>query len=274
MTSNKSITANFTSLQSPSGLVSNISATSGRSYVLSELVVGTALYTDRTHQVTAVPTFLNRAPFIRTPNDDKANTSTSLLSFKLSQEAIVYVAYDPRATALPAWLSGWQKLTDRLGINDPGISYLQFYSKTYPAGTVTLGGNRASPGAGALSNYVVVVKAVSATSTTALRLSQAESVVDKRENEGQGLKLQVFPNPAHTDKNINVKVENFAHQEKVTITLHDVIGRIMATKTLITDDTGAGNTEIAINPISANLNLIIIKAQAPSGNIQKKVLVE
>jgi hypothetical protein len=97
-------------------------------------------------------------PFIKTPNDDKAVTSSTALSFKLSQSATVYVGYDPLATTLPAWLSNWQKLTDKVGINDPRISYLTLYSKPFPAGTVSLGGNLASPAAGSKNSYIVIVK--------------------------------------------------------------------------------------------------------------------
>ncbi|MEP6595153.1 MAG: choice-of-anchor D domain-containing protein [Ginsengibacter sp.] len=144
------------SAYSQTGLISNTTATSGRSYVAGQLVVGTAVYSDRTYQATSVPVSLNNAPFIKTPNDDKSSTATSLLSFNLCQSATVYVAYDPRAASLPSWLSTWQKLTTQVGINDPKISYLVLYSKNYPAGKVTLGGNLASPAAGALNMYLVI----------------------------------------------------------------------------------------------------------------------
>ncbi|GAA4440123.1 hypothetical protein GCM10023188_37000 [Pontibacter saemangeumensis] len=143
-------------------LVSNITASSGRSYVLGNLAVGVTHYTDRTYEVTSVPASLAGASMVRTANDDKRNTSSSLLSFTLSQQATVYVAYDPRATALPSWLSGWQKLTDRVGVNDSKISYMDLYSKSFPAGAVSLGGNMQSPAAGAENNYFMVAKAAQA----------------------------------------------------------------------------------------------------------------
>ncbi|WP_345161065.1 InlB B-repeat-containing protein [Pontibacter saemangeumensis] len=157
MNSNKTITANFTPVQT-SGLVSNLAATTGRSYILADLVVGALHYTDRTYKITSVPASLDKAKLIRTANDDKRNTSSSLLSFTLSQQATVYIAYDPRATSLPSWLSGWQKLADRVGVNDSKISYMQLYSKSFPAGTVSLGGNMQSPAAGAENNYFVAVQ--------------------------------------------------------------------------------------------------------------------
>lgn len=144
-------------------LISNISATSGRSYALGKLIKSTAFYTDRTYQTTSVPTILNNAPFIKTANDDKADKSTSLLSFTLSEKATVYVAYDPRETKLPSWLSSWQKSSSQIGINDPKISNMILFSKSFAAGKVTLGGNLASPAAGALNMYFVIAVASSTT---------------------------------------------------------------------------------------------------------------
>ncbi|WP_162054270.1 InlB B-repeat-containing protein [Pontibacter pamirensis] len=141
------------------GLVSSVTASSSLNYILADLAVGVNHYTDRTYQVTSLPSSLAGTSLIRTANDDKKSTSTNLLSFNLSQNATVYVAYDPRASALPSWLSGWQKLTDRVGVDDAKIGYMELYSKTFPAGTVTLGGNLQSPAAGAQNNYFVIAKA-------------------------------------------------------------------------------------------------------------------
>ncbi|WP_187262777.1 malectin domain-containing carbohydrate-binding protein [Pontibacter beigongshangensis] len=166
MNSSKTIIANFAPTQSSTSLITNITSTTGRSYTQATLVAGANLYTDRTYQLTGVPASLNGEVFIQTPNDDKKITSTSVISFSLSQNATVYVGYDPRATAIPTWLSSWQKLSDKLNINDPGTSTLDLYSKSYPAGTVTLGGNLASPAAGTQTNYVVAVKQATTTSNS------------------------------------------------------------------------------------------------------------
>ena len=120
--------------------------------------MGVRPYTDRTYQVTSVPASLAGASLIQTANDDKRYTGATLLTFTLSQSATIYIAYDPRATALPAWLSGWQKLSDRVGVNDSKISYMNLYSKTFAAGQVSLGGNLQSPAAGAQTNYFVAAK--------------------------------------------------------------------------------------------------------------------
>ncbi|RAU82422.1 PKD domain-containing protein [Pontibacter arcticus] len=139
-------------------LIKNVTATTSSPYALSKLTVGTLTYTDRTSKVTSVPDQYKDADFIRTPNADKFNTSTSLLKFELTQPATVYIAYDPRATVLPAWLSTWQKTSDRIGIEDSKISYLEVYRKAFDAGQVQIGANLASPGKGPQTNYMVLAK--------------------------------------------------------------------------------------------------------------------
>ncbi len=155
MNSNKTVTATFGLISST---LTNLSVNSSRSYVLDKLAVGVLHYTDRSYTVTSVPAYLNNEVMIRTPNDDKTNTLSSLITFQLNRPATVYIAYDPRATSLPGWLSTYQKLTNNIGVTDGSISSLQLYSKQFPAGVLTLGGNLASPASGAMTGYFVVIK--------------------------------------------------------------------------------------------------------------------
>jgi hypothetical protein len=136
-------------------LITNVSVANGKTYTVATLATGVTHYTDRTYTFTSLPPYLTGAAFIKTANVDKTNTSASFLTFTLTKEAHVYVFYDPRATALPAWLQGWAKLPDLVGTTDPGSSTMQVYTRTYPAGTTTLGANLASPAAGSNMNYLV-----------------------------------------------------------------------------------------------------------------------
>jgi hypothetical protein len=142
----------------PVALITNITATTGKKYQLSKLTTGAVYYIDRTYNITSAPSYLVNAPLIQTANDDKINKSSSLISFNLNRATTVYVAYDPRATTLPTWLQGWKKLTDKVGINDPKISSFNLYSKDFPAGQVTLGGNMTGAATGALCQYIVIAK--------------------------------------------------------------------------------------------------------------------
>lgn len=251
-------------------LITNISATTGRSYTLSELRTGSSIYTDRTYQATSIPSYLTGTPFIKTPNADKANTSTSVLSFKLTKDATVYVAYDPRATALPGWLSNWQKLSGEIGIDDPGISHLDLYSKSFPAGTVTLGGNLASPAAGALNTYIVVAKEQQ--SLTAARSGSLLQEQAKAPAAIQSLKLTVFPNPSSSGDKIRVALESVKEQETIMVIMYDALGRVLYSKSLVMA-AGVGSVEI---PTAKRINagVYIIKAQTASGNKQTKVIIE
>jgi hypothetical protein len=137
-------------------LVSNVSATSGRTYTLdtSGIAVGKNVYTDRTYTYSSVPASVAGAQYIKTANDDKTSTATNLLSFDLGQAADVYVAYDIRATSLPDWLAGWTDTGENLVYGDT----LRLYKKHFSAGTVWLGGNLAAGASGALTNYTVLIK--------------------------------------------------------------------------------------------------------------------
>lgn len=269
MNSNKTITANFAPVQQPASLVSEIAATSGRSYVLAELIVGAKIYTDRTYEATTVPAFLNKAPLIRTANDDKRSTSATLLTFKLSQPATVYVAYDPRATALPAWLGGWQKLTDKVGVNDSKISYMTLYSKSFAAGTVSLGGNLASPAQGAENNYFVVVQVPA---TSAIAASQAKNTQTFGKEQPGGVQLKAYPNPNAGDK-VYITLENLAGGEAVTVSVQDVLGRLVSTTATVSDGQGTATFEL---PLNARLRsgLYMISAKAGQQKLQTKLLVE
>ncbi len=140
------------------GLINNLQIGTGKQYGVSALQEGATYYIDRTYTFTSVPEDLAGATFIKTANDDKLSTSNTLLTFTLAQASTLYVAYDPRATALPAWLSDWTKTIISLGTTDPGSSTFDLYSKSFAAGEVTLGGALAPPAAGSEMNYLVIAQ--------------------------------------------------------------------------------------------------------------------
>ncbi|WP_221392865.1 T9SS type A sorting domain-containing protein [Dyadobacter sp. NIV53] len=142
-------------------LIAQVSAASNKSYRVAKLASGSSMYTDRDYKVTSVPSYLKDASFIQTPMDDKYQTGTSWLTTFLKKASVVYIAYDPRAIALPAWLQDWHKTGDVIGTNDPGSRLLEIYSKSvdywqiYPRPFI-LGANLASPATGAQMNYLVI----------------------------------------------------------------------------------------------------------------------
>ncbi|MBN1998140.1 VCBS repeat-containing protein [candidate division KSB1 bacterium] len=124
-------------------------------YVLTYLEAGDQYYIDRSYIVHSIPNDLRNYLWIKTANDDKNVTSASHLSFTLNNTATVYVGYDHRATSLPVWLTNGFLDTGQIVEVSDELEYLKIYKKSFPAGLVTLGGNKNGGGTGANSNYTV-----------------------------------------------------------------------------------------------------------------------
>lgn len=141
-------------------LVKQVSAASGRNYTVAKLVKGTRPYSDRDYTITGFPDFMQGASLVQTAMEDKKNNASAFLTSFIKKKAVLYVGYDPRAQALPAWLSTWHKTGERITLTDPGTAYLDVYSKvvsywqTYPY-PVQLGGNMAAPAMGSQMNYIM-----------------------------------------------------------------------------------------------------------------------
>ncbi|GGB94921.1 hypothetical protein GCM10011325_22870 [Dyadobacter sediminis] len=210
-------------------LITNPEIKGTEAYEVANMGVNVPLYIDRDYNFVSVPAFLQGAAFIQTGNANKKDTHYSFLKFNLDQEAIVYVAYDPRAKVLPAWLNGWQKLADKIYTTDPGTSYLHVYSKVFPAGTVSLGGNLAAPAAGALTNYLVAAlpsrpspgrEGIFPEITSKFQAAGPEGFSDEITANG------FYPNPARDKTAIRYTLQQAAD---VTLTISDKQGRSMAT---------------------------------------------
>src|SRR5205085_8812608 len=78
-------------------LITQVSVKSGKQYKVTKLGKGINAYTDRSYTIASFPTYLEKASFLQTAMDDKKSNSDSFLTSFLKEDAIVYVAYDPRA---------------------------------------------------------------------------------------------------------------------------------------------------------------------------------
>ena len=131
--------------------ISNLTAASGTSYEIVEAIAeGDRQFVDRSFTWESLDDYAGMA-YIRTANDDKAETGESFLIFDINTGATIYVAYR-HGTDLPPWLSSWSKTGDQVC----GDGCSDVYEKDFNAGTVTLGGNM--PG-GAGNMYTVFVDA-------------------------------------------------------------------------------------------------------------------
>jgi len=165
--------------------VSILYVASGKAYkvIPQGFINGALVYIDRSYTFNNLTSGSSGATYIQTANNDKTRTEPNFLSFDVNQEVIVGIAYDTRATFLPAWLSGWTNTGKLIGTTDVDR---KLYTRNFPAGTITLGGNMASPAAGAQSNYNVIIVKKGATFPTNLI-----------PNETQGLQeIYAYPNPA------------------------------------------------------------------------------
>lgn len=140
----------------PITLMSNIDVGSDNLYEVDVLAAGKLVYTDREYEFTDVPAFLTGEEFIRTANDDKHETADDYLTFDLDASARVYVLFDDRAQALPAWLDDGSWTLDSATVDTSDVPR-RIYFKDFSAGAVHLGGNAMPPMSGAKSNYNVVI---------------------------------------------------------------------------------------------------------------------
>jgi parallel beta-helix repeat protein len=164
----RTVTVSNTSTSSPSSSlsISNLTVASGQAYVVPTggLQAGNLVYRDRTYTFTTVPSIVQGARYIQTANNDKTATNSAFLSFTVNQPVSVYVAHGDRITPKPSWLSAFTDTGTNLVTSDATFS---LFVRTFPAGTITLGGNVSSANAGnLLSMYSVIVKPQSGTGST------------------------------------------------------------------------------------------------------------
>jgi hypothetical protein len=121
--------------------------------IQSNLHVGSVQYGDRTYTLTAVPSALNGAQWIRTANDSKAATANPLVTFTISKSATVAVAVDTRI-GRRSWMdSSWTDTGTSLKNNEGTPRTFEVFTRTFPAGQIALGPN----GSTGSSMYTVAV---------------------------------------------------------------------------------------------------------------------
>lgn len=172
----------------PPVTVSITSVDTGLPYSLATAATGSLPFVDRSYTISTSPLSANISGMIllRTSEDDKLNSSPSHLTVTLTSGADLYVFYDSRATKRPTWLDATWTATppaDNVTIT-PGL-VMNAFKKTFPAGTVTLGGNLQGGPTGALRNYFVVINQTGSVFAEG-PISQTEWVHDQ-DADGDGL---------------------------------------------------------------------------------------
>ncbi|MCH8745955.1 MAG: Ig-like domain-containing protein, partial [Chloroflexi bacterium] len=140
-------------------LISNVNTASGQPYEVGIFAVGQPAYIDDPYSFTSqFPAIFDGQQYIRTSNADRTGTGSGFLTFDVTTNTDVYVLYDAGASQVPSWLGdgSWSLTGDTVGNTNP-VGDQVVYTKNFPAGTVSLGGNADAPMVGANSMYNVVV---------------------------------------------------------------------------------------------------------------------
>ncbi|MBI4136782.1 hypothetical protein HY469_01855 [Candidatus Roizmanbacteria bacterium] len=124
-------------------VISTLLEQSSSDYLIQQnLQTGSNPYVGATCQYQTIPSNLLGAEYIQTANasTDKSSTASSFITFTLTANASVYIAYDDRNTTTPSWLtSSFTLQPDTLGAC--GETF-RLYRKDYSTGSnVVLGGN-------------------------------------------------------------------------------------------------------------------------------------
>ncbi len=139
-------------------VLNNLSRSTGSPYIKQNLLeVGDLYYRDKASTLASIPPVLNNGRWIMSVNAEAGNTSSNYISFDADRSVTVYIAYDAGATSLPSWMSSFSPTGLTVETTDLLSPILKLYSRSYGAGTITLGGNMATGASGALSNYIAIV---------------------------------------------------------------------------------------------------------------------
>lgn len=143
----------------PTGMISSMTVNDGSNAgdwsVKTNIQPGNQQYGDRTFSFTTIPSSIAGSEWIRTANDSKAYTGTTLVTFNVTKNADVYVAHNDATTSKPSWLSGWTDTSENIVNDESPAKTFSLYKKYFDANSsVSLGSN----GSTTEGMYTVIVK--------------------------------------------------------------------------------------------------------------------
>ncbi|MHC4607120.1 MAG: hypothetical protein ACYTAF_09340, partial [Planctomycetota bacterium] len=99
---------------------------------------GDTVYLDLGYStISSMPAELEGEIGIKTRYADRYSTDPDHITFTVNRAVDVFVAWDTRARALPAWMSGWEDTGKTISHR---YRTHRIYRKSFAAGTVELGG--------------------------------------------------------------------------------------------------------------------------------------
>jgi hypothetical protein len=240
MTANKNISASFTAI--PANLITTLSckdATNAADWsIQSNIQQGNTVYGDRTFTITTLPSAYAGLAWIRTANDSKSASNDPLVTFTVTANCTVYVAYNDNISPKSSWItSGWTDTGDNIVISD-GNQVLSVYKKYYAANaSVSLGPNMAG-GSGSIDTYIIMVLATGVSpkilngqtdETSATRQAATELGIGqtaKAITSTTAMLLPNYPNPFNPSTTISY---HLTQSSFVKLTVFDILGREIAT---------------------------------------------
>jgi hypothetical protein len=129
--------------------------------IKSGLKVGDVIFGDRSFAIVTLPAAYAGSTWISTAADSKKCAEKVLVTFKVTKDATVLVAFDDRVLSgmKPGWLAGWVDTNDN--ITDDGSTQVTYslLKKSFPANSIVeLGPNTESGTSGGCIDYFVIVK--------------------------------------------------------------------------------------------------------------------
>ena len=108
-----------------------------------------------------MPVEFSGLPTLRTAQADKDRPASEQLEFELARPARIVIGYDASVTVLPSWLDGFAPLAQSITLEQARTERpMRLFSRDFPAGRVTLGGNRPErPHNPLFLNYIVIFQA-------------------------------------------------------------------------------------------------------------------
>lgn len=141
------------------------------------------VYIDRDYRLSGVPKELEGADMIQTANEDDNSQGAQWLSVEALLPIRVWVGIDARQEKAPDWLlNTFQKESITAAI-DEGAKFV-FYSRTFEAGRIELGGNTNDGQGGGKGNYIIAVAPLPlAKQQTKSTIDSALALIDKGDRE-------------------------------------------------------------------------------------------
>ena len=176
-----------------------VSCTLASKFQQGTLQNGETYYSDRKYTLTNVPAHYSGLDLIKTLNNDRNGTcGGGYMNFELTHDAIVFVAYDRRATKLPTWMDGFIFTGDIIDTSLKSQGWLKVYSKQFSTNDcVDLGCNKGPGFSGRrMSNYCVFYRNSVGAVNSAPELSP---IGNKQTSEGVNLSFTISASDADGD---------------------------------------------------------------------------